>query len=380
MSEKHTFQALKIEQNGYKFYICSMKGSIIKKISSTSMNEMGKHSEIYQRSIDESRARKIGKFIDRKNSLLPTAIILNSREKIEYNEATNELTLSSNNNSFFIIDGQHRIKGSEYATKDIEFVVVITDSLDLSMQTELFISINNEQKRVNPSVRFNLYSNDKEKTPERVIRHLAHLMNSTNDSPFYHKIRMDDSKRNASDSSLSLAAFASPLVSLIYYHQDYFEFKDELNKNNCFESIDEELMKDSNNKYKERLLWTFYYRNQEKVMYKIIWNYFTAISDVFKEQWSDKKSIIYKTTGYNAFVIVFKHLLKMAKNERDFSLDFFKKHLQKTQHLGDNLYSDYYGVGQAASYKLARDILKNLMITDDIDYEFIHVTIDESDN
>lgn len=369
--------AIKLVQNSNIFYLCKLKKDTLIQISSTSMSNMGLESEIYQRRLDENRARKISKFINREDSVLPTAIILNSKQIISYDESTKTIELSLEPDSCFIVDGQHRIEGARLVNKDFEFVVVILEMLEVSKQTEIFVTINNEQKRVNPSVRFNLYANDKEKTPERVIRRIAYLLNIDNNSPFFGRIKMDDTKTSSNLATISLSAFSLPIVEFIYSSADYFELKDKLKQGQCFDTVKDDFREQHLNDYKERPLWDFYLMNEDAFLHKIIYNYFHAVSDVFYQQWNDKKSIIYKTTGYNALIMILKELLKIGKENKNFTYDFFKNKIISAKSIGQNLYVDYYGLGKIASYRLANDILYFLDSNNTNELSFLDFIIDE---
>lgn len=352
-----SISAIKLVQNSNILYLCKLRKETLIQISSTSMSNMGSESEIYQRRLDVNRTRKISKFINREDSVLPTAIILNSKQSIIYNEVLKTIELSLEPDSCFIVDGQHRIEGAKLANKDFEFVVVILEMLEVSKQTEIFVTINNEQKRVNPSVRFNLYANDKEKTPERVIRRIAYLLNIDKNSPFFGRIKMDDTKTSRTLATISLSAFSLPIVEFIYSSSDYFELKDKLKQSQCFDIVKDDFREAHLHDYKERPLWDFYLMNEDAFLHKIIYNYFQAVNDVFNQQWNDKKSIIYKTTGYNALIMILKELLKIGKENKDFTYDFFKNKINSAKSVGQNLYVDYYGLGKIASYRLANDIL-----------------------
>lgn len=370
-------KAIKINQNSYTFYICKLSSDILKKISSTSIKSMGTENEIYQRSLDNSRVKRISKFIERDESIMPTAIILNSKEDLNYDDNTMTIKISKKPDSCFIVDGQHRIEGANKSNKNFDFVVVILEKIETSLQTEMFVTINSEQKRVNPSVRFNLYANDKEKTPERVVRKIAHLLNVDKNSPLFGRIKMDDSKQKQSFAQISLAAFANPIVELIYNSQDYFDIKDDLKKYDCYSSITEEFNQIHILAYKDRLFWDLFVTNQEVIIHKVIYNYFTAVKRVFINQWEDKKSIICKTTGYNALILVLRELLVMGKEKKSYKHDFFYENIIKAKEISEKLYVDYFGLGKIASYKLYSELMNYIFNGNSTKISFLDSMVDE---
>lgn len=349
-SKKMKTKALVINQNGFKFYVVSLNAKILYNICSTSINEINiGESDVYQRRLNNNRVNRIKEFSNRSRALFPTAIVLNSLDELNYNEETMQLEIPEKENNFFIIDGQHRIKGIKESHNSYELCVVIFNNISRDLQSELFITINSEQKTVNSNVRFNIKSNDAYNTPEKVVRNIAEIFNNDPTSPLYKKIWMDDTPRKKGTYPLSLSTFCNPICGYIYNSNDYYKLKDDLYKNNgSIESL-------SSYEYDidRYFLWTIYLHNNEKLLYKILLNYFTAIKHVYSNIWNDSKSVIIKTTGYNAFMLLFKYVfLSCKKNNNNFSLSYIERML-KDNKIDDSEFDQLNaGLGKVAAFNL----------------------------
>jgi hypothetical protein len=114
---------------------------------------------------------------------------------------------------------------------------------------------------------------------------------------------------------------------------------------------------------------------------KIVKNFFTAASTIFKDEWDDNegKYIIRKTVGYTGLIIVLRHLLEEGFAEKDLSLAFFtKKFAVLKTNLGEQaLTSENFPSSGAGAIKLAKALLgvENLKysITEAVDIQDIRL-------
>lgn len=359
---------IKIEQHNYKFYVCNLDARTLNSICSTSMKNFQGGNEVYQRELDLSRVRKIGIFSKRDKGLMPTSIVLNSKSRLEFIPNEDKLVIDTERkDSFFIIDGQHRIAGAGESSPDYQFCVVIFDNVDEDLQSELFVSINNEQKRVNPNVRFNIRANDSVKTPEKVYQKIAVVLNERQDSPFYGLLRMGE--HSIKGTTLSVSAFASGFLGYTYDGDDYYELKSLLEKKSCLDAIRGNLS-DYNINEGKYFLWKFYSNDREDILYKIICNYFNAIRDVFPDEWGSNKknSILSKTTGFNAFMILFKDVYRCCeKNNHDFSYKYIYGIICRLRPLSGMFTNSNWGLGKVGAmqlYKKMAEIMSQQVLFD----------------
>jgi len=165
-------KASKLIQNGQTLYLTQLDAATLIKMTKvddwnpdiketeTPIEELIK-KQGYQRSPIRDHYTKVGKYLaSYKDALLPTAILLNSRTKLNFKEEdpsnkTGTLDISEKN-PFYIVDGQHRIYGIDYAIKDLgleEIIsfplpVIIIDNAEKEEEVRHFHIVNSTQKKV----------------------------------------------------------------------------------------------------------------------------------------------------------------------------------------------------------------------------------------
>ena len=350
------FKYLSIKQKSYEFYVTVIPASFLQKICSTNISDLENSNDIYQRSLNKYRVEQIKHFVARERGILPPAVILNSKQDIIFNGEYIEINDTSD--QFFIIDGQHRIFGVNAIDElNYDLCVIIFNNIDKNFQSELFLSINNEQKRVSPLVRFRIKASDQTQTPEKVVKNIALYLNNDISSPFYKLIRITDEKQSIYDYMLTINTFSDLLVSYIYDPRDYFEIKDLLLEKKCVNSIDGNLDK-YNAKYGDKILWNFYSSDNWQVILKILLNYFEAIKKYFPVSWGNRKFITTKTTGFNAFMLLFKDVFYCCrKNNNNFSYEYMCDLIGPLSQLDKQMTFENYGTGKAGTYRLYVDFI-----------------------
>lgn len=369
-------RALEIKQNNEVFYVATVSSFFLAKTCSTNMEDIIDAKDIYQRRLNEGRVNQIAQFAKRATALFPTCVVLNSHTKLEYNALRMELIVPEDRDSFFIIDGQHRIAGICRSEREYQLCAVILNNVSIDKQSELFITINSEQKTVHPNIRFNMRSNDRYYTPEKMARNMAEMLNGDKDSALYNKIWMDDSTRKRGELPLSLSAFCDPLCAYIYNSRDYYIIKDTLNEH----SGDMESLRKFSDKYKNSILWPLYINKREDVLYRILFNYFRAVRDVYEEEWNDPKSILVKTTGYNALMILFKGMfLYCRNNDNTYTHKRMMRVLFDNKIDSENFYSTSIGVGRSAAYELYKRLKPKEFEDEGINSDFFNSMSDDPD-
>lgn len=375
---------LTIKQNDTEFYLTVIGSSILSKICNTSMNEIYKdgNEDTYQRRLNPTRVNQISQFVQRKMGIMPPAIVLNSKSKIKMDDSY--IYIDDAEDQFFIIDGQHRIFGVEKANiKSFEFPVVIMNCIDRPFQDELFVSINNEQKRVNPTVRFRIMANSYSMTPEKAVLNIAHFLSDFDESPFFRLLKFNDLPYRYKTAMLSLSAFASAITTYIYNQSDYYQLKEYLLEKGCVDSINGNLDNYTNAyKYQNKILWFLYKNDKRDIIGKILYNYFSVIKKIFHLSWGNRLYITTKTTGYNAFMLLFKDVfVHCSKSNNNFSFSFMFDLLSGLSKFDEQMLSSKYGSGKAASLYLYREMYKTVFYKDliDFDTEVINDLVDSDD-
>lgn len=113
----------------------------------------------YQRRLQDSKVEKLKEFIlkETKTPLFPTAILVNSRELLDFKETSKGMGDLYVNEPLFVIDGQHRVTAWRAIVdetnlaekwKDYEFPIVIMSGFNVSEEMEQFYVINSRQTKI----------------------------------------------------------------------------------------------------------------------------------------------------------------------------------------------------------------------------------------
>lgn len=113
----------------------------------------------YQRQLSKIAVEKIKDFIlkETKNPLLPTAILVNSREPLDYKDNGGGFGVLTVKNTLYIIDGQHRFEAwtqmmqdpaLEEMYGDYEFPLIVLSGFEEYREIEQFYVINSKQKKI----------------------------------------------------------------------------------------------------------------------------------------------------------------------------------------------------------------------------------------
>lgn len=270
-------------------------------------------NKVYQRRINTKRVSGIKKFI--KSSILdeingrravavfPTAMILSYLdESSEYQ--VGETVSMKLPNEVYIVDGQHRLYAMQELYKDVcklslfdtkedkenrlvknyienyKFNCTILLNFDLWEQSQIFVEVNFNQRKVSKSLYYDIYGmyyNDNYMTDPRNCIYVSHMlvrhMNYSEDSPLKGKIKMLGSGIGL----ISQSCLAESLLRNMSSRMGIWRI-----------DADESSGKPS---YK-------YMAVELKAFYQVV-------EEVFSDQWPDAtkhKSILCKTTGINAMV------------------------------------------------------------------------------
>ena len=290
-----------------------------------------------QRELKTEKVKQIQKYLTTKYATFPNSIIVNVSSKHIVSANDEELELKVSEDTFTIIDGQHRLAGfKDYDSNEFELILTIFVDLEIPLQAEIFSTINSEQTKVDPSLNINLVLNDKLFTPRKMVVEIAQSFNYDTESPWYKQIKLLSAR---DDGMISLASFSRPLFDLTYAEKDWYLIKNEL------QSCKEYFPLFDNFKYDEHryIFWTFYKNRDSASVYKILWNYFTALKSIFENDWLNPESILNKTTGYNAMIRLFKDIVPIGLQEHKFSYDFFFEFLKPIKDLDGIVTAENYG-------------------------------------
>jgi len=281
MSDEIELPVLKYEQNGTTMFLFLAKAELIYDKFAVSRRiddkELG-----YQRSFSSNRIRQIKNYLLKEKGIIPNSILVNiDYGKYRYDESKNSLALKNENPIGFIIDGQHRIKGSYEAQRDLILPVVATVDLETKTQAQLFVKINSTQKGVPSSLYLDLLDliegviedfDDENVPAKRRAIEIAKRLNEDEESPLYDLIRLT----GESGRGIALSEFVA-------HAEQYVDPKDGKLLDYGFEQ-----------------------------QYRIFKIYFKAIKGVFLEQWNDQQTLILKTVGFGGLMKAFYEIFTLV--------------------------------------------------------------------
>lgn len=357
MSNKITLQAIKVHQKIGEIYVSSIAPQSLLQMSVVDRRRIEENDEIIgiQRELREVKVKQIKKYLSTDKATFPNSIILNTESKYVLSKTSNSIELEVNENTFSIIDGQHRIEGfRDNNIQNFELIISIYIDLESDEQAEIFTTINSQQTKVDPSHNLNLELESKVYTPIKMMIELAQSFNYDSESPWNNSIKL---LRNSNKGILSLSAFVKPLNALTFPDSDYYLIKNELNKDPDKFPTFENFTYDT----KKYIFWNFYKKKDFNTVYKILYNYFKALSVVLENDWLNENSLLSKTTGYNAIIRLFKDLFIEGLSKRTLTYNFFFDKLSNLSAMDGTINSDNYGTsGFKASNDLYLDMKKNI--------------------
>lgn len=205
----------------------------------------GEQGQGYQRKIYEGHVKKISDFLCESDSILPSSVLLSTRE---YIPELNESSLVIDRFPIFIVDGQHRIEGLKDAVmnKKIDHweqatvPAIILSGFSQFEEMIQFVDLNTKNKKVATDLALELMlemAKDgkwKEKFRQegsdwkpRAIK-LVNELNKRGNSPWHSSIKMPGETIKTGNFRTAASSFAASLKPLI---SGVFEYNREMEKN-----------------------------------------------------------------------------------------------------------------------------------------------------
>lgn len=357
MKQTVILNSIKVRQSIGDIYVTSIDPQLLLQMSIVDRRRIENDEEVIgiQRDLKEEKVKQIKKYLSTNKATFPNSIILNTEEKYIIKKNDTSIELEINENTFSIIDGQHRVEGfRDNRIENFKLIISIFIALKSDEQAEIFTTINSQQTKVDPSHNLNLELESKVYTPIKMMIELAQSFNYDKESPWYNSIKL---LRNSNDGILSLSAFVKPLNALTFSDNDYYLIKNELNKNiKEFPSF-----MNINYDTKRFIFWNFYKAKDFSSVYKILFNYFKALSIVLNKDWLNQNSLLNKTTGYNALIKLFKELYLEGLKTNNLTYNFFFDKLSALSTMNGTITSENFGAsGFKASNDLYLEMKKNI--------------------
>ncbi|MBI1929052.1 DGQHR domain-containing protein [Candidatus Poribacteria bacterium] len=220
--ETLTLPYLTVEQAARKLILTKISAGVLTNISYVAVRRQSDESGAVQRVLNTGRIASIKKFTLEVRKY-PGAIILNWVSKDNPIQRNNgRIAFRNVPRSAQIIDGQHRLAGIKEAIKErkevasLELPVVIYENLDTTECADIFLSINAEQQKVQPSLVYDLYGVASKSLVDPAAgraRDIAMYLNEAPESPYNGGLKLPGAQRRRGGIALSTAVTAiKPLV------------------------------------------------------------------------------------------------------------------------------------------------------------------------
>lgn len=178
-----------ILQDKPRIYLAIIPGSWLLKNTSPSWR-IKNPKKGFQRMVTQRRAIEIAAAVlDQGRSFPNTIVLATDSNDIKYNDCTLTLT---DKIRFLVVDGQHRLWAQRFSKYNAEYGCVIHVGLSEPQMAELFVEINDNQKRVPSSLRWDLVRLVRPEDDPAAIRavDLIEKLNSEEESPLFQRIDM----------------------------------------------------------------------------------------------------------------------------------------------------------------------------------------------
>lgn len=280
--------AMPVSQGETTFYLFAISAKKLLEISYTSERTQYNKTGI-QRGLRPDRLRDIGRFLLSNGSnppLLPNAIIVSLSADSKFEDGYLHICKRPAGEAF-VIDGQHRLWAfSPKYCGDLDLNVVVTAfiNLDDSGKAFIFRSINGNQRKINPSLVYDLIPmlRDKESVAfeDGRCHDIVAVLNDSSDSPWRDRIGMVGTGSRI----ISQSSFISALKKL---------FK----KGHLFASTDEDFF-------------------EERMQYELLVGYFKAISNLYSAQWDNKAFLLCKYVGVSALLNLLERIVTDLRDKK----------------------------------------------------------------
>lgn len=282
------FNYIEVQQPIGTFYLCSIPAPfLLRVVKSTSRNE---DSNAVQREKSPGRIKDIGAYCSDPDAVFPTPIVISVNSKDVILDEEKRVVVIPEDRGIIgnVIDGQHRLWGIERSEHPEDFYLPVVLMFDLTVAEEAYIfsTINSNQRKVDPSLIYDLFDVSTYRSPQKTAHEIARVMNSATSSPFYNRLKMLGKKASDQDkATLSQGTFAKSILMLISKKPDE----------------DARLLKQGKELDDDGKMPLRYFFTQEKddLLVRVLSNCFNALKEVFPSEWEHPiDNILWKTTGF----------------------------------------------------------------------------------
>ncbi|MDR5654892.1 DGQHR domain-containing protein [Ruixingdingia sedimenti] len=321
------FPVQEVKQKNGSFFSACLPAEVVTDITFSDVRRLANEErdvERYlgvQRPINKDRVKKIRDYILSPDPTFPTAIIVAIDEAcVRYDPDKREMTLFEAHVAkdtgdgkeipfgkiARVLDGQHRLAGffnedEKYDIGGAEFDlnVSIFVGADLSVQAQIFATVNLAQTKVSRSLVYELEDLSKARSPFRTAHNIAVGLDGLKSSPFHQRIkRLGYVTPGRTGETITQAAFVEALTNLIS--------RDPFADRNAY--IDGRKLEPVRGDEERRTPFRNMFISGEDGDFDIadnVDNYFRAVRGKWPDAWADtsrKSGILPKTNAFRAFM------------------------------------------------------------------------------
>lgn len=246
----------------------------------------------FQRIVSEKRAREIAVAVLDQMRTFPNAIVLATNiKRLKQTDGTLQFPSGI---SFMVVDGQHRLWAQRFSEFHAQYACVIHLGLSEEEMAGLFLEINDNQKRVPSSLRWDLVRLVRPEDDPYALAaaEMVYLLATEDDSPLYQRI---DLTGEQAEIQLKQGSLAPEIKRAISYRSSLKQF-----------SFDEQ--------------------------HKLLEQYFAAIRERDGTRWGKPESPFYKARVIRALVRLLPELVvEIGKDPQEVSYEDFAEYLDRIQ-------------------------------------------------
>lgn len=305
----YTFIGIKVEQPLGVFFIGKIPGSKLSEMSQTEVRDM-KNNDInqrigIQRELDPNRVKEICEYVKTSDACFPNSVILSVKAKYidDVNDLGNEvyeIDLRTEEDTFQIIDGQHRIAGLEgyKGNKPFDVNVSLFLDMDIEQQAILFATINSKQKGVNKSLMMDLHTMQSTRNPIKSAHYIGRILNDRQDGALYGRISPFYTSPKDGGYKYTQANFIAKTIKYISGSNiQLIKDRDALKKGQPLVYANEQAVK-------KLIFRNLFIDEQEGKIALLINNYFCAVRNCWAIPWEQTGYVLARTIGFNALMAI----------------------------------------------------------------------------
>lgn len=365
-TKTYTYTGIIVHQPLGDFFIGKIPGAILAEMSQSEVRDM-KNNDInqrigIQRELDSKRVKEIIEYVRTSDACFPNSVILSVREKNILDVANivddiYKITVRQAEDTFQIIDGQHRIAGLENYSGQGNFEMNVSLFLDMDpeQQAILFATINSKQKGVNKSLMMDLHTMQSTRNPIKSAHYISRILNDFSGGALEGRITPFYTSPKQGGYKYTQANFIARTIKYISGNDiQLIKDRDALKQGRPLVYADE-------NASKKLIFRNWFIDEQDEMIAVLINNYFGAVRKCWTSAWEKPGYVLARTIGFNALMAVLPLVLsKIGKYRDKVEVDEFKEVLEKTGLTIDDFEEEKFnlsGYGQAEIVRMFKERL-----------------------